>query len=109
MRKPDTHYSFPVVTGIAADDPLSTRAARMKIYERFTTELDGSGEKISQELSEVDLSNPEDVKALIPDQVDGDSGALWRRRFSGPVSRDSGASAGVEGAVSEAVVGGYAV
>ena len=39
----------------------------MKIFERFTAELDGSGEKISQELSEVDLSNPEDVKALIPD------------------------------------------
>jgi cell division protein FtsQ len=66
--KPDARYSFPVVTGIVAEDPLSTRAARMKIYERFTTELDGAGEKISQRLSEVDLSNPEDVKALIPDK-----------------------------------------
>jgi cell division protein FtsQ len=61
------HYSFPVVTGISASDPVSTRAARMKIFERFTTELDGSGEKISEELSEVDLANPEDVQALIPD------------------------------------------
>jgi cell division protein FtsQ len=66
--KPDARYSFPVVTGIVAGDPLSTRSARMKIYERFTAELDGAGEKISQELSEVDLSNPEDVKALIPDK-----------------------------------------
>ena len=66
-----THYSFPVVTGISADEPLSTRAARMKIYERFTTELDAAGEKISEQLSEVDLSNPEDVKAMIPDQVGG--------------------------------------
>jgi cell division protein FtsQ len=65
--KGDGSYSFPVVSGIAGSDPLSTRAARMKIYNRFTAELDGSGEKISQELSEVDLSNPEDVKALIPD------------------------------------------
>jgi cell division protein FtsQ len=65
--KVSEHYSFPVVTGISADEPLSTRSARMKIFERFTSELDGSGEKISQELSEVDLSNPEDVKALIPD------------------------------------------
>ncbi|WP_348268518.1 FtsQ-type POTRA domain-containing protein [Edaphobacter paludis] len=63
----DAHYSFPVVTGIAAADPLSTRAARMKIFEQFTSDLDSSGEKISQKLSEVDLSNPEDVKALIPD------------------------------------------
>jgi cell division protein FtsQ len=61
------HYSFPVVTGISASDPVSTRGARMKIFERFTSELDGSGEKISEELSEVDLSNPEDVQALIPD------------------------------------------
>src|SRR5260370_996851 len=61
------HYSFPVVTGISANDPVSTRAARMKIFERFTSDLDGSGEKVSQELSEVDLANPEDVQALIPD------------------------------------------
>jgi cell division protein FtsQ len=65
--KVSEHYSFPVVTGISADEPQSTRAARMKIYERFTSDLDSSGEKISQELSEVDLSNPEDVKAMIPD------------------------------------------
>lgn len=64
----DAHYSFPVVTGILAADPASTRSARMKIFEQFTTDLDSSGEKISEKLSEVDLSNPEDVKALIPDQ-----------------------------------------
>jgi cell division protein FtsQ len=66
-KKSAEHYSFPVVTGIASNEPLSTRAARMRIYARFTSELDGSGEKISEELSEVDLSNPEDVKATIPD------------------------------------------
>jgi cell division protein FtsQ len=65
--KTTEHYSFPVVTGISAGEPLSTRGARMKIFGRFTSELDGSGEKISQELSEVDLSDPEDVKAMIPD------------------------------------------
>jgi len=64
----NAHYSFPVVTGILASDPASTRAARMKIFAQFTADLDSSGEKISQKLSEVDLSNPEDVRALIPDQ-----------------------------------------
>lgn len=63
----NAHYSFPVITGILASDPASTRAARMKIFEQFTTDLDSSGEKISQNLSEVDLSNPDDVRALIPD------------------------------------------
>jgi cell division protein FtsQ len=60
------HYSFPVLTGISADDPLSTRAARMEIYGRFMKELDSSGEKVTDSLSEVDVSSPEDVKALIP-------------------------------------------
>src|SRR6185437_10665709 len=64
----DEHYSFPVVTGILASDPISTRVARMKIFGQFTDDLDSSGEKISQKLSEVDLSNPEDVRALIPEQ-----------------------------------------
>ncbi len=63
----NAHYSFPVVTGISPNDPLSVRAARMKIYEKFTSDLDSGGDKISRSLSEVDLSNPEDVRALIPD------------------------------------------
>jgi cell division protein FtsQ len=63
----DPQYSFPVVTGISQSDPHSTRAARMQIYGAFTTDLDSTGGHISQQLSEVDLSNPEDVKALIPE------------------------------------------
>ena len=62
----DPQYSFPVLSGLAESDPLSTRAARMEIYRRFVNELDATGEKISDTLSEVDVSNPEDVKALIP-------------------------------------------
>ncbi len=88
QTKSEAHYSFPVVTGISANDPLSTRAARMKIFDRFTSDLDSSGEKISERLSEVDLSNPEDVKALIPDHATevlvhfGDAAFLDRyRRF----------------------------
>src|SRR5258708_39490478 len=54
----EKHYSFPVLTGISATDPLSTRAARMKIYERFVHDLDATGEHVSAKLSEVDLSDP---------------------------------------------------
>lgn len=61
------HYSFPVLTGISAADPLSVRTARMKIYLGFVTALDAQGEKISRRLSEVDVSNPEDVKAILSD------------------------------------------
>ena len=58
-------YSFPVVTGLAQSDPLSTRAARMQLYLRFVRELDADGASTSKGLSEVDVSNPEDVKALL--------------------------------------------
>ena len=61
-------YSFPVVTGLSQADPLSTRAARMQLYLRFVQELDADGASISKNLSEVDLSNPEDVKALLPNE-----------------------------------------
>ena len=64
----DEHYSFPVVTGVSGDDPLSVRAARMALFTRFTSELDAGADKVSKSLSEVDLSSPEDVKALIPSE-----------------------------------------
>jgi len=60
------HFSFPVVTGIRPGDPLSTRTPRMHLYQRFIAELDASGEKISSQLSEVDLSDPEDVRTTVP-------------------------------------------
>ncbi len=56
------HYSFPVVTGVSAADPQTVRAARMKMYARFMGEMDAA----SKDVSEVDLSDPEDVKALVP-------------------------------------------
>ena len=61
----DPHYSFPVLTGLSVSDPLSTRAARMAIYQRFMQELDSAGQKKSSTISEVDVSNPEDVKAVV--------------------------------------------
>ena len=64
---PAPRYSFPVLTGISPSDPLSTRAARMKLYTDFLSELDAGGEAISKKVSEVDLSNPDDLRALVPD------------------------------------------
>jgi cell division protein FtsQ len=55
-------YSFPVILGMNAGEPLSTRAARMRLYNQLVNDLDSGGAHYSQELSEVDLSDPEDVK-----------------------------------------------
>jgi cell division protein FtsQ len=59
------HYSFPVLTGIAASDSDTTRAARMQIYGRFVKELDSNGKQLTKSVSEADISDPEDVKALM--------------------------------------------
>ncbi len=64
-------YSFPVIVGAGAGEPLSTRAARMKIYNQFIGDLDSDGGKHSQDLSEVDLSDPDDVK-IVPNDSQGD-------------------------------------
>jgi cell division protein FtsQ len=60
-------YSFAVIAGMSAGESLSTRAARMKNYNELVRELDSGGAHYSQELSEVDLSDPEDVKVLAAD------------------------------------------
>jgi len=60
-------YSFAVIAGMNAGEPLSMRAARMKNYNELVRELDSSGARYSQELSEVDLSDPEDMKVLAAD------------------------------------------
>ena len=50
-----------------AGEPLSTRAARMKNYNEMVRDLDSGGAHYSQELSEVDVSDPEDVKVVAAD------------------------------------------
>jgi cell division protein FtsQ len=61
----DPHYSFPVLTGLSSDEAASERAAKMEVYEQFLRELDGSGKHMTDSVSEVDVADPEDVKALI--------------------------------------------
>jgi cell division protein FtsQ len=60
-------YSFPVIVGMEEAEPLSTRAARMKIFTNLMEQLDSAGARYSDDLSEVDLSDPEDVKITVAD------------------------------------------
>jgi cell division protein FtsQ len=74
-----TRYSFPVIRGIGDTEPLSSRAAAMKIYNRLVSELGqpdvenepAQGTNAStnyvRQLSEVDLSDPENVKVTAND------------------------------------------
>jgi cell division protein FtsQ len=70
-----TKYSFPVIRGITDTEPLSSRAAAMKIYNRLVSELSAAegeassagGANYVKQLSEVDLSDPENVKVTAND------------------------------------------
>jgi cell division protein FtsQ len=64
---PKHKYSFPVILGMNPGEPLSTRAPRMKTYSEMVRELDSGGARYSQDLSEADLSDLEDVKVRVND------------------------------------------
>jgi len=61
------HYSFPVVTGIDAQDTPSARRQRMAVYQRLIAELDANGQAISKQISEIDLTDPEDARVMMPE------------------------------------------
>ncbi len=60
-------FSFPVIVGMNPGEPVSTRSSRMRIYNDLVGQLDSGGAHYSQDLSEVDLSDPEDVKVVADD------------------------------------------
>src|SRR5579862_3450366 len=60
-------YSFPVILGMNPGEPLSTRAPRMKAYNELVRNLDSGGARYSQDLSEVDLSDLDDLKVRVND------------------------------------------
>ncbi len=64
---PKHKYSFPVILGMNPGEPLSTRAPRMRTYAEMVRDLDSGGARYSQDLSEVDLSDLEDVKVRVND------------------------------------------
>jgi cell division protein FtsQ len=62
------HYSFPVVTGIDPNDALPMRRMKMAVYGRLLAELDANNQQLSQQISEIDLTDPQDARVLMPEQ-----------------------------------------
>jgi cell division protein FtsQ len=68
MELPQKHkYSFPVILGMNPGEPLSTRLPRMKAYNELVQALDSGGARYSQDLSEVDLSDLDNLKVRVND------------------------------------------
>ena len=64
---PKRKYSFPVILGMNPGEPLSTRAPRMRAYAELIHELDSGGAHYSQDLSEIDLSDLDNLKVRVND------------------------------------------
>src|SRR6266849_5645166 len=70
MELPQKHkYSFPVILGMNPGEPHSTRAPRMKAYDELVRDLDSGGARYSQDLSEVDISDLENLKVRVNDRA----------------------------------------
>jgi cell division protein FtsQ len=66
-RPPKGKFSFPVILGMNPGEPLSTRQPRMKAYNELIAALDAEGGHYSQDLSEVDLSDLDNLKVRVND------------------------------------------
>lgn len=61
----DPRYSFPVLTGVTSQETAQERAAQILVYLEFMRALDSTGHHLTESVSEVDISDPEDLRALI--------------------------------------------
>lgn len=59
-------YSFPVLTGVMPQQTPEERASRMRLYSDFMNAMASTEAGAVSQLSEVDLSDPEDVQVLLP-------------------------------------------
>ncbi len=69
------HLHFPIVTGVSEDLPRDQREKRMQTYEEFMKDVDLVRGGSSDHVSEIDLSNPKDLR--------GDDRAGERHRRAG--------------------------
>jgi cell division protein FtsQ len=60
-------YSFPVLSGLSQDLPQLERQARVEQYLQFVEALDLDGKDYSSQVSEIDLSAPENLRAGVPE------------------------------------------
>jgi cell division protein FtsQ len=64
-RPARANFTFPIVTGFSERDPLEARRDRMRVYLALIEDLDRDGGHYSLDISEVDLSDPEDARILV--------------------------------------------
>lgn len=58
-------FQFPIITGVGESLSLDERARRMQTYQEFLHDIDMVRSGSSDGVSEVDLSNPKDLRAVM--------------------------------------------
>ncbi len=102
-------YSFPVIVGMNPGEPLSTRSARMKIYNHLVGDLDSGGGNYSEE---PERSGPQRSRRREGPCQRSRRAKFWSilvRRITSTVQDLRGAPAGMAAAISEGGVGGHAL
>ncbi|HVB87638.1 MAG TPA: FtsQ-type POTRA domain-containing protein [Candidatus Dormibacteraeota bacterium] len=64
-RSVEGNFDFPVVTGVNSELPLEDRAQRMQLFSGFMQQIESAGRNAANRISEVDLSDLEDVQATV--------------------------------------------
>jgi cell division protein FtsQ len=64
-RPLEGNFNFPVVTGIGPNMPLEDRAQRMQLYSGFMQQIESVGSTAASSISEVDISDMEDLRATV--------------------------------------------
>ncbi|MGO9591774.1 MAG: cell division protein FtsQ/DivIB [Candidatus Acidiferrales bacterium] len=64
-RPLEGNFHFPVVTGIGADMPQDDREQRMQLFSGFLQQIEAAHPGVSEQVSEVDLSDAHDVRATL--------------------------------------------
>ena len=63
----DASFTFPVVRGISAGEPPAGRRAKMELFTALMNDLDRGDPRLRDEISEVDVSDPQDARAVVTD------------------------------------------
>jgi cell division protein FtsQ len=59
------NFHFPVVAGLSADEPLVVREQRMEVFAGFIKQVESARGGASEHVSEVDLSDANDLRATL--------------------------------------------
>jgi len=64
-RPRDQELHFPIVSGVSEEVPREQREKRMQLYQEFMKDIDLVRGGSSQDVSEADLSNPQDLRVVM--------------------------------------------